>query len=167
MRIVAALVLALVATTPNLRAQDTRTFQLESGTVRVVAAGHDSDHVLVIGPSGDVVSDSWCSGAGMRYDDTVRFFTEFQRRLSKGDRAGVTQMLSFPLRVYRPRLLQIRTPAEMTRRFDEVLTPAAIEKVKNADPRLAFCNWRGTMLGSGVVWADVRGGHLAVIAVNQ
>jgi hypothetical protein len=141
---------------------------LATGTVRIESSDPTSDHVIVTAPDGSVISESWCGGAGMTYDDVVTFFVEFQRRVAQDDRKGVAQMIAFPLRVFAQERYQIKTTEEFVRRFAEIFTPAVVRAVRAAEPRFAFCRSDGTMLGSGVLWAGVRrGNRLRVFEINR
>jgi hypothetical protein len=43
-----------------------------------------------------------------------------------------------------------------------------VARIGAADPREVFCNYQGTMLGLGVVWARPNAeGELGVITINR
>jgi hypothetical protein len=145
-----------------------RTIRLASGgSVRIETQGN-SDKVTIISANGNVISQCWCGGIpGTRYDDVVEFFTQFQSRLKGADKATVSRMIHFPLRINGPKLRIVKTRTELIRQFGSIFTPALQEKIHSAEPKAAFCNWQGAMLGSGTVWADTRdGGHLTIVAIN-
>jgi hypothetical protein len=81
-----------------------------------------------------------------------------------GDRVETAKHIDFPLVVNRANHhpLRIRTPAELTVRWNDVFTPAYLAELRKDIPHEMFVHEGEAMLGDGDTWIDERG----IAAIN-
>lgn len=131
----------------------------------------NDDIVIPLDAAGCPLGESHFKPNGYSYKASVDFMTELQRLLKAGDKKGLSELVSYPLRVNSAKAkkgtVTIKDRAAFLREFDGIYSPAVIEEALKHDPRYIFCNYQGVMLGNGIVWAtNEKGGRLGVFVIN-
>lgn len=133
----------------------------------IIQSNQTTDHVTITSPDGGVLSESWCAHPAT-YDSIVALFLQFRSAILRGDRQRVAELIDFPLQVNGKGSFSVPGSTQLPALFERTFTPAVVEKIRQANPKLVFCrNGTQAMLGRGVLWADLRDGELRVAIVNQ
>lgn len=129
----------------------------------------NDDVVVPLDAQGCPLGESHFKANGFSYQASVDFITELQRRLKAGDKAGLAELVNYPLHFNRGKgtTALVKDRAAFLGSYDHIYTPDFIRTILAADPRDLFCNSRGVMVGNGILWADrTAKGHYGLIAAN-
>lgn len=130
---------------------------------------HDDDLVTPLDADGCPLGGSHFKVNGFSYQASVELMADLQRRAEAGDKAGLANLIFFPLRVNHGtgKPLVVKDRAAFLAGFDHIFTPAMLTAVHALDPRDVFCNYQGVAAGHGLVWANVDKGRHGVTVINQ
>lgn len=118
--------------------------------------------VTVTSAAGAVLSASGCGVTP--YSNVVAFMTDVQGMVARGDWAGLSARSTFPL--ITP-VGGIPDAATFVSRAPAIFTPPIRAAIADAEAKAAFCNVRGFMLGSGVLWGNAdASGRYGLTMVN-
>jgi hypothetical protein len=83
-------------------------------------------------------------------------FKHLQSAVAANDRKAVVAAFVYPFRVNwtRSSSTVVRSPAQLLRRYDEILSPPVRRAILAQHPDSLFYSWRGSMVGRGEVWID-------------
>ena len=158
-----------VAFIPLVYAAD-RQVRFNGGTATITSDG-DTEHIVIRRGNGELSGESSCTSDSGHYDEIVAFFQGFQTKVVTGDKTGVADLMSFPLRLNRaspakPKFIASRTA--FLKHYDAAITPAIIASIRNAQPYEVFCRDEGAMFGFGIAWVHKdEKRRLGVFVVNQ
>lgn len=154
------------ATPAPASAHPVRDVPFDGGVARIELE-RGLEHVLLLGPDGGLVADSWCPAPDAGYDAVRAFFTDVRAAILNGDVAHVSERMTYPLRVSQGVTRLVASRALFLQESARILTPDVIERVRAADPGQVFCTSDGHMLGDGVLWAELQpDSRLGVWAIN-
>jgi hypothetical protein len=96
------------------------------------------------------------------------FLAELQAAESKGDKARVATMVSYPLLVnHGSSRMRIRTKAQFLSQYDAIFTKHIHQAIAQQTAKCLFGNYQGAMIGDGEVWfSEQPGGAWKIISVN-
>ncbi len=97
------------------------------------------------------------SQSGAEFEAKVQGFT---KAVLAGDRAGAARFVGFPLRVnLKGRSIEVKTAAELSRRWGEIFTPPWLKALAQALPHDLFVKPGdgAAMVGDGLVWFNEHG----------
>lgn len=131
-----------------------RVVRFAGGSTSIEAEG-GVDHVVVRDEKGAVTAESRCDAG--TFDEYLALFTKFRDAVSRPDPKAVIDMVAYPFRVNGKKRLVFRNAESLSKRYDDVFTPAVQTKVRKAEPAAVFCRNGRAMFGDGVVWASPTG----------
>lgn len=84
-------------------------------------------------------------------------------------RTTLVNLVHYPLTTYSggEPVKTYETPAELMADFDQVITPAVIEAMANAQYADLFLNYQGAMIGNGEVWFAQFDNGIKISAINS
>lgn len=93
---------------------------------------------------------------GMRDADVLAFVSKLQKAVGAGDRAGVSGMVRYPLRVnHSPQKHDmIATPAELLKQYDAIFTPKIRQSIVKQTPDRLTGGKDGVAIDAGIVWVN-------------
>ncbi len=148
-----------------------RTIKFSTGQV-TVGRDEGGERVEITGLNGEREAVSWCSYGA--YDQFRILFENLKAAAYSGDKRRMAELVSYPLRVNLSgrqsrgvHRLNIRSKADLLRKYPRVFTTAVLKKIEAAEPVAVFCKGDEAMLGDGVVWASSATRQVAVFGVNQ
>jgi len=96
------------------------------------------------------------------------FLSELQAGVSKGDKAKVAAMISYPLLVIRRTgKTRIRTEAQFLSHYDSIFDAHVRKAIADQTAKCLFGNYQGTMIGDGEVWyREQDTGTMKIVTVN-
>lgn len=116
----------------------------------------------------------------------IAFWQQIKEGLTSNQKEQVMALIQYPLLVNsislnattlpdgsnRSELPTVKTRAydrkEIDVNYSQLFTKKLIEKIKNADVNDVFCNYKGTMIAHGLLWAyPNQEGHLRITVLNQ
>lgn len=94
------------------------------------------------------------SVAGIDNDAAVeKFFNDLQEAVGKNERAKVTSMVAYPIKVRMGRhIIMLRKKSDLLEKYDSVFNRKIKEAVRKQKVTELFVNWRGVMIGNGEIW---------------
>jgi hypothetical protein len=85
----------------------------------------------------------------------IAFFQKLQAAVSAGDKTTLASMASYPMRAaLNGKRIQIRTRQQFLQNYPQLFNPAVVCAIKSAKDSDVWGNYRGFMVGSGVIWWD-------------
>lgn len=113
---------------------------------------------------GSTVDDQ---GAGVAAKSRT-FLAELQAAVSKGDKAKVAGMISYPLLViHSSSKTRIRTEEQFLSRYDSIFDAHVRQAIAQQSAKCLFGNYQGTMIGDGEVWyREQDSGGMKIVTVN-
>ncbi len=89
------------------------------------------------------------------------FWKNVQQAVAKEDKRRIEALLSFKSGAF-------KSPADFQARYATLFTPAVRKAVAAASTADPFCNYRGTMIADGALWAGPeQANQLRIIAINK
>jgi hypothetical protein len=111
------------------------------------------------------------SAAGIDNDAAVeRFLHDLQEAVSKNQRAKVTSMIAYPIKVGVGRHREvIRKKSEMLKKYDSVFNQKVKEALGKQKVSELFVNGQGVMVGDGEIWFNQMAGseNIRITAINN
>jgi hypothetical protein len=84
----------------------------------------------------------------------IAFLAKFQDALKRNDRPAVASLVHYPLLVTDGGRKQIHSRAELLGKFNSIFNASVRAAILNATPDDVWGNYRGFMIGRGVIWFD-------------
>jgi hypothetical protein len=85
----------------------------------------------------------------------IAFFQKLQAAVSAGDKTTLASMVSYPMRTAQNgKRVEIRTRQQFLQKYPRLFNPAVVCAIKSAKDSDVWGNYRGFMVGSGVIWWD-------------
>jgi hypothetical protein len=84
----------------------------------------------------------------------IAFLAKFQDALRSNNREAVASLVNYPLLVPDEAGKRIRSRAQLLASFDRIFTPPIRNAILKGTPDDVWGNYRGFMIGSGVIWFD-------------
>jgi hypothetical protein len=84
----------------------------------------------------------------------IAFLAKFQDALKSNNREAVASLVNYPLLVPDEAGKRIRSRAQLLASFDRIFTPPIRNAILKGTPDDVWGNYRGFMIGSGVIWFD-------------
>lgn len=84
----------------------------------------------------------------------IAFLAKFQDALKRDDRPAVAALVHYPLLATPEDRLRIRSRAQLLANFDKVFNASVRAAILSATPDDVWGNYRGFMIGRGVIWFD-------------
>jgi hypothetical protein len=85
----------------------------------------------------------------------IAFFQKLQAAVSAGDKTTLASMVSYPMRTAQNgKRVEIRTRQQFLQRYPQLFNPAVVCAIKGAKNSDVWGNYRGFMVGNGVIWWD-------------
>lgn len=83
--------------------------------------------------------------------DAIAFLAKFQAALKSNDHQAAASLVNYPLRAI-PH--NIRSRSQLLANFDRIFNPQVRSAILAATPDDVWGNYRGFMIGRGVIWFD-------------
>jgi hypothetical protein len=102
--------------------------------------------------------------------DAIAFLATLQSALRSNNHEAVAALVHYPLLTpSNSRTHRIRSRAQLLANFDQVFRSNIRQAILNAGPDDVWGNWRGFMIGQGVIWFDgiPPDGKYKLITVNS
>ncbi len=110
------------------------------------------------------VADAWGPEFAV---EAKTFFLALQHVVKENDKKGFAALVQYPLKVYGAGTFEIRTPAEMTRKYASIITPSARQAILDQSSDCLFGNGQGVMAARGRVWFQKQpDGKMKIITLN-
>ncbi|WP_052676052.1 stalk domain-containing protein [Paenibacillus sp. IHBB 10380] len=95
--------------------------------------------------------------AGIEYPQEFEaFFSKVQKRVADGDKAGVADLVHYPLNVNsNGKTAVIKTKQQFINEYDQIMTDKVQKALKNQEVQNTFVNYQGVMVGDGEIWFNV------------
>jgi hypothetical protein len=84
----------------------------------------------------------------------IAFLAKFQDALKSNNREAVASLVNYPLLVPDEAGKRIRSRVQLLASFDRIFTPPIRNAILKGTPDDVWGNYRGFMIGSGVIWFD-------------
>jgi hypothetical protein len=144
-----------------------RDIPFDAGVAHVETQADGEEHVILRDASGALLADSHCPGPRQGYDAIRAFFTGVREAILSGDSARAAEFMRYPLRVNGRETRLVRSRQQFIAEHALILSQGVVAQVRAADPGQVFCNAQGSMLGDGVLWAELQpDDRLAVWVIN-
>ncbi|BBI33604.1 hypothetical protein [Cohnella abietis] len=96
------------------------------------------------------------------------FLSKLQKEVSKGNKSEVANSITYPLKVNnKGKSLEIKSKKDFIAKYDKIMTANVKKKLLAQKADKVFVNWKGVMIGDGVLWIGQTKEHIGVFALNQ
>jgi hypothetical protein len=122
---------------------------------------------LVIAPPNSESSGCDLAVAGFSAKEPfLKFFDQLRSAAQKSDKAALSGLILYPLRVNGKKPKVIRNSAEFLKRFDSLFTSDIQSVIEKQRPDKLFCRDQGVMYGGGEIWVRISGDKIGIITLN-
>lgn len=121
------------------------------------------------GPESDCQGDTVDNLGPKIAAESRAFLSQLKSAISHNEKAKVSQMIKFPLRVNTPRRhLLVANGQEFRDQYSQIITEAIKAKIVDAKSSMClFANFQGFMVGNGEVWfKEVTPSVFKIVTIN-
>ncbi len=84
----------------------------------------------------------------------IAFLAKFQNALKRNDRDALAALVNYPLLASPDKKIHIRSRAQLLASYDSIFNPQVRAAILKATADDVWGNYRGFMVGDGVIWFD-------------